>query len=205
MFGEVPERYLYVPSIGLALLLGELVAFAISARYQVVRILVPAVVGVVIILGLFQVEGRLPDWKNDDTLWSAALRVDPRDPLANHYRAIASGRRGDWSNALKAIEIAVRGNPDSGRFATTYAWVLLQTGNTAAAVREAERATAIAPYLPDAWFYLANARHKTGDYEGELVALEKLIQIAPGYPGAYEAREVAACEVSGREDCLGDR
>jgi tetratricopeptide (TPR) repeat protein len=205
MFGEVPERYLYVPSIGLALFIGELVALAMSARHRFVRVVVPAVVGVVIVLGLVQVERRLPDWQSDDTLWAAALRVNHLDPLANHYRAIASGRRGNWGVALRAIEIAVRGNPDSGRFATTYAWVLLRSGNAAGAVREAERATILAPYQPDAWYYLADARHKIGDHAGELAALEKLLQIAPDYPGALKAYETAACEVSGRTDCLGDR
>jgi tetratricopeptide (TPR) repeat protein len=205
MFGEVPERYLYVPSIGLALIVGELVALAISARHRLVRVVVPAAVGVVIVLGLVQLERRLPDWRSDDTLWTAALRVNPLDPLANHYRAIAAGRRGDWEDALRAIEIAVRGNPDSGRFATTYAWVLLRSGNAAGAVREAERATGIAPYQPDGWYYLADARHRIGDYAGALTALDKLLQIAPDYPGAREAREITACEVSGRKDCLVDR
>lgn len=205
MFNEVPERYLYIPSIGLALIIGELVALAMSARYRLVRIVVPVVVGIVIILGIIQLEQRLPDWQSDDTLWTAALRVDPLDPLANHYRAIASGQRGDWGDALRAIEIAARGDPDSGRFATTYAWVLLRTGNTTGAIREAERATTLAPYLPDGWFYLAVARNKIGDYVGELAALDTLLQIAPAYPGAREMREVAACVVSGRNDCLVDR
>lgn len=205
MFHEVGERYLYVPSIGLALVLGELVALALSARYKLVRIIVPAVLGVIIVLGLVQIERRLPDWRNDDTLWAAALRVNPLDPLANHYRAIASGKHGDWNDALRAIEIAARGDPDSGRFATTYAWVLLRTGNFTGAIREAERATTLAPYMPDGWFYLAFARYKTGDYAGELAALDKLLEIAPDYPGARKMREVAACEMSGREDCPGDR
>jgi protein O-mannosyl-transferase len=205
MFHEVPERYLYIPSIGLALILGELAALALSARHRLVRIIVPAVLGIVIILGLVRVEQRLPDWKNDDTLWTAALRVDPLDPLANHYRAIASGRRDDWGDALRAIEIATRGNPDSGRFATTHAWVLLHTGNAAGAARAAERATILAPYQPEGWYYLANARHMLGDHAGELAALEKLLEIAPNYPGARELRDVAACEVSGRTDCLKNR
>jgi len=68
MFHEVSERYLYVPSIGLALLLGELVAIAMSARHQIIRVVVPAVIGVVVVLGLVQLEQCLPDWRNDDTL-----------------------------------------------------------------------------------------------------------------------------------------
>ncbi|MBN2442518.1 MAG: hypothetical protein JXJ04_14280 [Spirochaetales bacterium] len=205
LFHEAPERYFYLPSIGLALLAGELVFMALSARRRLVRILVPAVFGVVIVIGLVRVEQRLPDWRSDDTLWSAALRVNPLDPLANHYRAIAAGRLNRWSVALRAIEIAAKGDPNSSRFATTYAWVLIRTDDFAGAVREAERATNLAPYQPDGWYYLAFARHRIGDHKGELFALVKLLEVAPNYPGAREMYEVAACEVSGRTDCLEGR
>jgi len=130
--------------------------------------------------------------------------VIPLDPLANHYRAITAGRRGDWSDALRAIEVATRGNPCSGRFAITYAWALLRPGDTAGAIREAKRATFLAPYQPESWYDLSSAQHEIGDHAAELATLEKLLQISFDYPGARGAREVAACEVSGRKDCLVD-
>ena len=205
MFHVVPERYFYIPSIGLAMLVGELVALAMSARHRLVHVAVPAVIGVVIILGLVHLERRLPDWKSDDTLWRAAYRVNPLDSEANLYLAIAAGRRGDWGDALRSIETAARGDQSSGRIANTFSWVLIGMGNYAGAIREAERATALAPYQPNGWYYLAFARHKIGDHAGELAAIEKLLQIAPNYPGALEMREVAKCEVSGRTDCLKGR
>jgi hypothetical protein len=202
MFHETPERYLYIPSIGLALLVGELIALAISARYQLVRVIVPAVVVVATVLGLVRLEQRLPDWQSNDTLWTAALRVDPLDPQANFNQAIADGARGDWGSALKAIQAAAQGDPSSARIASAYAWVLIQTNDFAGAIREAERATVLAPSQPDGWYYLAFARHKLGDHRGELAAVDKLLQVAPDYPRAREMRDVAACEVSGRTDCL---
>jgi len=205
MFHDASERYLYLPSIGLALLVGELVALAMSARYRLVRVGVPAVVVLVTVLGLVRVEQRLPDWQSDDTLWGAALNVTPLDSQANFNQAIAAGQRGDWSSALQAIQVAARGDPNNARIASTYAWVLLRTGNFAGAATEAERATVLAPYQPDGWYYLAFARHKIGDHVGELAAVEKLLQVAPDYPGASAMRDVAACEVSGRTDCLAGK
>jgi protein O-mannosyl-transferase len=215
MFHDAPERYFYVPSIGLALLVGELVALAMSAQLRpgymterqaklvtrLVRVVVPAAVGIVMLLGIFRLERRLPDWQSNDTLWAAALRTDPLDPQANFNQAIAAGRRGDWGEALRAIEVAAHGDPSSGRIAGTYAWALLRTADFAGAVREAEHATVLAPYQPDCWYYLAFARHKIGDHAGELAAIEKLLRIAPDFPGAQEMHAIAACEVSGRKDC----
>jgi tetratricopeptide (TPR) repeat protein len=205
LFSEAPERYFYIPSIGLALLVGELLAFVMSLRQPLVRIAVPAAVGVLIMVGLVLVERRLPDWKSDNTLWSAALRVDPQDPQANYNLAIAAGRRGDWGEARRAMEIAAHGNPNSARIAGAYAWVLLRTNDILGAVREAKRATALAPYQPDGWYYLAFALHQAGDHAGELAAIDKLLEISPDYPRARETREIAACEASGRGDCFRGR
>jgi hypothetical protein len=201
MFHETPERYLYIPSIGLALLVGDLVALAISARYQLVRVIVPAVVVVATVLGFVRLEQRLPDWQSNDTLWASAIRVAPLDPQANFNQAIAAGDRGDWGSALQAIEVAAHGDPSSARIASAYAWILIRTNDFAGAAREAERATVLAPYQPDGWYYLAFARHKLGDHVGELAAIDKLLEVAPNYPRARDMRQVAACEVSGQKGC----
>jgi hypothetical protein len=205
MFHDAGERYFYVPSIGLALLIAELVVLALSARYQFVRIIVPGVVVVMTVLGIVRLEQRLPDWQSDDTLWSAALRTDPLDAQANFNEAIAAGHNRDWTTALRTIKIAAQGDPGSARIASTYAWVLLGTNDFAGAAREAERATTLAPYQPDGWYYLAFARHKIGDHAGELAAVDKLLQVAPDYPSARQMRDVAACEASGRKDCLSGK
>jgi tetratricopeptide (TPR) repeat protein len=203
MFSEAPERYFYLPSIGLALLIGELLAFAMSIRRRSVRIAVPSMVAVLILYGLVLVERRLPDWKNDDALWSAALRVDPRDAQANYNLALSAGRRGDWEGARRAIEIAAQGNPDSARIATAYAWVLHKTNDISGAVHAAKRATSLAPYQPDGWYYLALGLHRAGDHAAELAAIDRLLEISPNYPGAREGRRIAVCEASGKTNCFG--
>jgi protein O-mannosyl-transferase len=209
MFSEVPERYFYMPSIGLALLIGELLALAMSVRHRLPSIAVPSVAGVLIIYGLILVELRLPDWKSDDALWSAALRVDPQDPQANYNLGLSAGRRGDWDDARRGMEIAARGNPDSARIAIAYAWVMLETNDISGTVREARRATTLAPYQPDGWYYLALGLHQAGDHAGELAAIDKLLEISPNFPKARQAREIAACEAEceapGKCDCFRGR
>lgn len=205
MFSEAPERYFYLPSIGLALLIGELLAVAMSTRHRPLHIAVPLVVAGLVVAGMVMVERRLPDWKSDNALWSAALRVDPQDPQANYNLAIAAGHRGDWGEARRMMEVAAQGNPDSARIAGAYAWVLLKTNDISGAIREAKRATTLAPYQPDNWYYLAFALHQAGNHGGELIAIDKLLEISPDYPRARQAREVAACEASGRRDCFRGR
>ena len=201
-FAQVPERYFYLPSIGLALLVGDLIAASLSSQRSLLRLAAPVVVGLATLVGLVRLEARLPDWQSDDALFTAALRVNPEDPDANLTLGIAAGRRGDWREAGRLLAIAQRADPHSGRIATALAWVLLRIGDVAGGVRQAEQATTMPPYQPDAWYYLALARHESGDHAGELAAIERLLALSPDYPRARGSRAFAACEVSGGARCV---
>jgi Flp pilus assembly protein TadD len=200
-FGQVPERYFYLPSIGLALLVGDLVAGAQSSRRWIVRLAAPLAVGIATSVGLVRLEARLPDWRSDDALFAAALRVDPEDADANLSLGIAAGRRDDWNEARRTLAVAQRTDPRSARIANALTWALLRSGDVAGALQQAERATAIAPYQPDVWYYVALARHQIGNHAGELAALERLLALSPDYPRARGSRVYAACEVSGGSHC----
>ncbi len=201
-FGEVPERYFALPSIGLALLVGELVAVGVASRWRPARVLAPAVVALVTIVGVVRLEARLPEWLNDTEVFAAALRVNPDDAQGNVRRGIEAGQRGDWGEARRALEVAQRSDPTSGRIASALAWALLQGGDLAGALAQAEHATALAPEQPDGWYYLSLARHLSGDHAGELSAIDRLLQVSPDFPRARGARAVAACEASGQTGCL---
>jgi peptidoglycan/LPS O-acetylase OafA/YrhL len=79
-FANAPERYFYLPSIGLALLVGELLAVSLRSKRSLVRWSVPVVVGLATLVGLVRLEARLPDWRSDDTIFAAALRSIPKTP-----------------------------------------------------------------------------------------------------------------------------
>jgi hypothetical protein len=200
-FGLVPERYFYVPSIGLALLVGDLLAASASSQRSLVRWSAPLAVGLATLVGLVRLEARLPDWRSDDVLFAAALRVDPEDANGNLSVGIAAGRRGDWDEARRLLAIAQQADPHSGRIATALAWALLRSGDVAGGLQQAERASALPPYEPDAWYYLSLARHQTGNHPGELAAIDRLLELSPDYPRARGARAYAYCEVSGGSRC----
>lgn len=200
-FGQVPERYFYVPSIGLALGVGDLIAASLRSQRRLVRWAAPIAVGLAALVGLLRLEARLPDWRSDDALFAAALRADPEDADANLSVGIAAGRRGDWDEARRALAVAERADPQSSRIATALAWALLRSGDVAGGLRQAERASQILPFQPDAWYYLALARHQIGDHAGELSALERLLSLSPDYPRARSSRVFAHCEVTRGARC----
>jgi tetratricopeptide (TPR) repeat protein len=177
-----------------------------AAPWRALRVAAPAaVVCLATLLGLFRLEARVPDWLTDDTLFSASLRVNPEDAQANQYLGIAAIRRRDWGEACRALGVAHRADPDSGRIAGAHAWALLQSGEFAGAVRAAQEGVALEPFQVDTWWTLTLARHLAGDHKGELAAAEKVLELSPRHPGGRDARARAECEVSGRTDCDGPR
>jgi hypothetical protein len=82
------DRFLYLPLMGVAFLVGELARRTIpfSARWMPPALLLVGVLAAV----------RIGDWRNSETLWRAGLRVDPKSP-----RLI-------WEEAAIGAERAVR-------------------------------------------------------------------------------------------------
>lgn len=78
--------------------------------------------------------------------------------------------QGDRARGLRAIEEALRFDPDSVGYRTHYGWILLEDGQTAQAVRAFEEVLKRDPRKQDAYLGLAMARLKLGDAPGALDA-----------------------------------
>jgi len=96
--GQLGERYLYLPMVGLALGL----AAALPARGRIYALTLPVAIGWVAVL-----HDRLPDWQNALELWGAAARDTPNGYAFTGYahelnRAGRPDEAQEWF--LKAIE-----------------------------------------------------------------------------------------------------
>lgn len=97
--GLMGERYLYLPMVGLALLLGALLGG--RARAAALLFAVPWVV---------VLQARLPDWQSDRTLWAAALRDVPT-PHNEGSLALVLRTEGEDAAALELFTSALGGAP----------------------------------------------------------------------------------------------
>jgi hypothetical protein len=195
-FGVAPERYFYIPSIGLALLLREGLR-EIEASPQAIRVASLAAVAASCLVGLFPAVARVREWRTGSTLFAATLRVDPQDPQANLVLANEAGLAGRWEDARVMLERAQERDPDSARVANALARIHLERHDARGAVAQAERATTLEPDRPQAWLYLAWAHHLAGEHARELKALDRALQLSPGYAEARIAREKAEGELAG--------
>jgi hypothetical protein len=125
----VAERYLYVPSFGLCLL----VALGL-ARLPGRGALATATV-VLLAAGALRSHARVRDWRDGVALWSAALRVFPEGTGRIHNElGIALWRAGRPAEAVPHLERAVALRPGRPETVNDLGLVLLTLGRAADAV-----------------------------------------------------------------------
>lgn len=112
--GENPlaERYLYLPSLGFALLFSLLVGKLFSVRSYgkvMASVLVPAVC----ILYAVQTFSRNFAWKDDLTFWSVTAGKSPDEPLPRYNLGAALERQGNLDAAMEQYRQAIALQPAS--------------------------------------------------------------------------------------------
>ncbi len=198
--GEAPDRYLYLPSLGLAWLAGaglHALWTGGGARRAV------AVVAAAPLLAGYGATWwtRLPDWRDDAALFGAALRVDPGDALGNLTLGALAARQGRLDEAARRLDAALARDPGSVRALNSLAVVHLRRGEVPAALARAREAVALAPGYPQARLQLSGALHLSGDHAGELAAAEAALALSPGFREARLTRVFARCELTPDPGC----
>lgn len=212
--GIAPERYFYLPSIGLAWLLAAGLARlqpllarprlrAMLARPPLLLLSTAAALAALGVATVATVR-RLPDWRSDEALFTAAAAIDPNDALANLYLGIAAGTSGHLEEAQQRLERAKAREPDNARIANALAWALLHRGDGEAAKAEARRAVALSPGLPQARLTLASAYHLTGAHLAERVEADRAVKLSPRFLEARVTRVLAFCEIDRAPACEAD-
>lgn len=127
--GLLADRYLYLPMAGLALA----VAAALDGRGALLAF--PAILG----LGTVLSGWLLPQWKDEDALWQAALREAPSPQAAGAYGVVlqGQGRLDEAAHWLHEATLPPIPYPNACRALVP---VHLQRGDPATAAIEGERA-----------------------------------------------------------------
>jgi Tfp pilus assembly protein PilF len=157
------ERYAYMPSVGVAVLLGAVVAPRGALGGITAASRIAAVVVVAFGLG-FASFGRSLVWANDATLSSEVARSSPRSPLAHQMRADVLLREGRLDEAIRSYERAASLDPRSSTVLRSLGRTLLRAGDPVSAARAFRRAIDAEPDWTAPRVDLAVACATTGDW-----------------------------------------
>jgi len=104
------DRYAYIPSIGLFIMISWGSAELVSLRPKIRGVLVAAAVISVLLLAVVS-SRQLQHWENAVTVFRRAVSVAPENALAQNNLGAALARRGDAAGALEHYRQALRIQP----------------------------------------------------------------------------------------------
>jgi Flp pilus assembly protein TadD len=165
----VAERYLYVPSFGVCLLAGLALDALRRARPAPLRAAAVGAAVVVVAAGALRSAARTRDWRDDLTLWSAAIAAIPDASSKTHGQlalALSNARRG--AESIPHFERALALGPEFPDLHNNLGLVLMRVGRMEQAARHFRRALELWPGNPLVHFNLGTALMATGAREEAL-------------------------------------
>jgi Flp pilus assembly protein TadD len=212
IYQGMAERYTYVASAGLALLV---VVIGVES-YVRLRPFVVGLIAVWALWGVYRLETRISDWSDAVRLYEHSLQATPRSAKL-HYNlgAVLEGRKdfaqasGEYNKAVglepnyepalaglgnvdlnlgrmkeasQMFQKALQLKPDDVKAITNYGTVLQSLGEFDAAKAQFHRAISLAPDNDDAYCDLGVLLFQTGDADAAVLQFDQAAKINPGDP-----------------------
>ncbi len=200
LLNPVAERYLYFSAVGYAIMLGRLIAGRRYGAGEWRRGALGAILVVYLVLVLY----RIPDFRDDRTLWTRTLRDEPKSSRAHTWVGLDLKRQGSWREALDHFDKALALNPRDVSPIVNSAIVLGELGDLDAAERNLRAAIALRPSHAGAHWNLAIALQKQGRQAEALDALAEIIRLDPLHTQARKARIALWMELGRLGDALNE-
>jgi hypothetical protein len=172
------ERYLYLPAAGLALLIGTMLGRISGGKRA--GLVVFIIIAVLYSLGTL---GRIPDWKNNFTLWSDAAQKAPDNFYTRYSLGVEYMARGENEAAAVELAEAARLKPDYFNAPYNLGLVYFKLGQLNESIAANIAAAKIAKTPSDE----ALARVNTGN---ALAKSGRLVEAVDEYQRALEADPV---------------
>ncbi len=178
------DRYTYLPSMGLALILAS--AIAEVERPPIRRVVVGVALVAVALLGL-ATSRQVATWRDGETLYRHALAATGDNYLAhfNLGTLLLRSDPPDLAGARTHLEAAYALVPEHGGVRLNLGAVEWFDGRVGEATRHFEAAVRLRPADPDAHLSLGSARFEQGRVDDALEHFEQVAAITPGDVRAF--------------------
>jgi protein O-mannosyl-transferase len=182
---SMADRYSYLPSIGLFILVTWGLADLLSSSGGKMSLAVAAIAVLIACLSLTR--SQIAYWRNSVTLFSHANKVTVNNFVADACLGQALDATGDETNALAYCREAVRLDPDypAGQF--FLAIVLWKMGGTNEALEHVDRAAQAAPQDSSFQYNLGKFLLEHGFPDQAAPRFIFALKISPDFPQAHNA------------------
>jgi 4-amino-4-deoxy-L-arabinose transferase-like glycosyltransferase len=183
------DRYLYLPSVGFAILIALLLKKVCGGapQWQGIPVsLLAAALCLVAILGFGTVTQSFY-FHDNLTFYTYNFSRAPHNPTAESDYAAILAERGMYGPALEKFNDVVNHNPDNWAAIYDLALTYYKMGNLPQAEKYFLEAIRVNPYKPDEHLYLGMTRYKSGRTDEAIASVRRAIAINPTGAGYHFA------------------
>ena len=204
-FGDVlmADRFLYLPSVGLAILFGRGCALTTSFESRARRAVPLFACSLAIGALAWTSADRTHVWNDDVTLFSDMARTSPRSALVHANLGMALYRRDQPAQAIEELRLAIQLVPAFAMAHNDLGAALERMGDNTGAEDHYRAALRQAPGLVSAEANLAHLLVESGRTEEGVRRLRRLDDKRPNSPDVLFAAGDAAKQVGAYEEALG--
>jgi len=170
------ERYTYVASAGLALVIASVVV-RVRRRSWVLALIV-IVVGWMG-WGAWRLNARVLDWNNEIALYSSSLRATPNSAPLLFNLGVASAEQGQNAPAMDYYQRALAINPRYVSALINLGNLFRRQGSELEASKLLQHALAIDPDNANAWLDFGNVQLQEGNLQAALDAYKHSLELKP--------------------------
>jgi protein O-mannosyl-transferase len=184
------DRYTYLPYLGLSVALAWAAGDVLMKRGPAIKAIF--ITGLVLWLGALSLlsSRQIQVWRNSETLFNHALKLDPTNPRALGCLGELAQRRGDKPAALGYYAAAIKSDPTHTPTRVNFAVTLAQSGRLIEARVELERTTQLAPQSSEAHMNLGIVLAQLNQWDRAGACFERAVALAPDDAAAQKNLEL---------------
>jgi tetratricopeptide (TPR) repeat protein len=197
------DRYHYLPSIGLAVMMAWGIPALIKSEAIRKKILFPAGIIFLAILS-FLSWSQCRYWKDSITLFNHTLKVTDHNWLAYNNKGVTYYELGDYKQAIEDYSRAIELNPDYTEAFNNRGTAYYELGNYRQAIEDYDRLIGFKPGYGDAYLNRGVAYAHLGDYRQAIEDFNKVVEINPGHAKVYNNRGNAYFALGNHRQAIED-
>jgi tetratricopeptide (TPR) repeat protein len=200
---EMADRYHYLPSIGLAVILAWGIPSLIKREDIQKKILLPAgiiVIAVLTVLTWIQCQY----WKNSIELWNHALKVTKNNYIAYNNRGTVYSSLGRYESAMNDYNQAIRQNPGYADAYNNRGNIYKKLGQYQLAIEDNSKAIQLNPYSDKYYNNRGNTYVFLGQHQLAIGDYNQAIRLNPYFAEPYSNRGNIYNNLGQNELAVGD-
>ena len=184
---SMADRYHYLPSIGLAVMIAWGIPALIKSEEARKKILFPAAITFLSILTLITWQ-QCGYWKNTITLFNHALQVTKDNYVAHHNVGLALQKDGKNNEAIYHYNKSIHINPDNVFAYNNRGYAYYELGQYQLAIEDFNKAIQLKQDYAAAYHLRGIVSAKQGQYQRAIEDYNKAISLQPNFVSAYYNR-----------------